>query len=177
MKFLFRGPKTGGQTIVFVVVWASVAIAVIAAIASGDNSSASSSTPAVDNSAAPQADAPVSSVNGHWSRSLMDEPIDEAGLENYIQTGNVRCESYEDGTVRVYVTMTNNSAEHVTVNWYPRYSIVGGGIHGDGFSAAESNGFDSGETRDLVSEQHPKGVSGAVSINTCSPHFQMIESG
>jgi hypothetical protein len=73
--------------------------------------------------------------------------------------------------------MTNNSAEHVTVNWYPRYSIVGGGIHGDGFSAAESDGFDSGETRELVSAQNPKGVSGAVTIDTCSPHFQMIESG
>ena len=162
-----------------------VVIAIAVASAGGsnkkDSASASAATPgaaAADPAAqASASDGPASTVNGQWSRALLDEPIDTAGLEKYIQTGSVRCESYEDGTVKVYVTMTNNSAEHVTVNWYPRYSIVGGGIHGDGFSGAQSDGFDSGETRDLISEQHPKGVSGAISINTCSPHFQMIESG
>jgi hypothetical protein len=75
------------------------------------------------------------------------------------------------------VRMRSRSAEHVTVNWYPRYSIRAGGIHGDGFSSAQSNGFDSGEVRELISKQDPKGVAHNARIASCRPHFQMIQSG
>ena len=77
----------------------------------------------------------------------------------------------------VHVRMSNKSAEHVAVHWYPRYSIRAGGIHGDGFSSAQSSGFDSGEVRNLTVKQDPKGVKDNSKIASCRPHFQMIESG
>ena len=60
--------------------------------------------------------------------------------------------SSNDGHAIVHVTIKNRSVEHVTVNWYPRYAIRGGGIHGDRFTSAGSNGFDSGETRSVNSK-------------------------
>ena len=77
----------------------------------------------------------------------------------------------------VHVTMRNTSAEHVTVDWYPRYAIRGGGIHGDGFGSVGSNGFESRETRSLNAKQTPKGVRKFTRLAWCRPHFQMIESG
>jgi hypothetical protein len=59
----------------------------------------------------------------------------------------------------------------------PALRIRAGGIHGDGFSSAESNGFDSGETRSLNAKQSPKGVRKFTRLAWCRPHFQMIESG
>jgi len=44
--------------------------------------------------------------------------------------------------VLIHVRMKNTSAEHLTVNWYPRYLIARGGWHGEGFSSTESDGFD-----------------------------------
>jgi hypothetical protein len=73
--------------------------------------------------------------------------------------------------------MRYTSAEHVTVNWYPRYSIRAGGVHGDGFSSAQSDGSDAGEVRELITKQDPKGVKDNSRIASCRPHFQMIQSG
>ena len=98
-------------------------------------------------------------VRGVFVRSAYDGTLDQAGLKKYIKTPRqyVWC-AWQDGKVLVHVRMKNTSAEHVTVNWYPRYAIRAGGIHGDGFSSAQSNGFDSGELRNLTAKQDPKGV-------------------
>jgi hypothetical protein len=116
-------------------------------------------------------------IPGVFVRNAYDGTLDQAGLKRYIRTSNVWCAWSNDGHVIVHVTMKNASAEHVTVDWYPRYAIRAGGIHGDGLSAAESNGFDSGETRSLHSKQSPKGVRKFTRLAWCRPHFQMIESG
>lgn len=117
-------------------------------------------------------------VRGAFVRGAYDGTLDQAGLKKYIKTPQayVWC-AWQDGKVLVHVRMKNTSAEHVTVNWYPRYSIRGGGVHGDGFSGAESDGFDSGEVRNLTSKQDPKGVKDNSRISKCNPHFQMLQSG
>jgi hypothetical protein len=117
-------------------------------------------------------------VRGVFVRNAYDGTLDQAGLKKYIRTPNsyVWC-AWQDGKVLVHVRMKNTSAEHVTVNWYPRYSIRAGGIHGDGFSSAQSSGFDSGEVRNLTVKQDPKGVKDNSKIASCRPHFQMIKSG
>ena len=116
-------------------------------------------------------------VRGVFVRTPYDGTIDTGHLKRYIKTPQryVWC-AWQDGKVLVHVRMKNTAAEHVTVNWYPRYSIRRGGVHGDGFSAAQSNGFDAGEVRDLTAKQDPKGVKDNSRIATC-PHFQMIQSG
>jgi len=118
----------------------------------------------------------IGKVTGTFTRSAYDGTLDTAGLKRFIKTSYVWC-AWQDGKVIVHVRMKNTSSEHVTVNWYPRYAILNGGIHGDGFSAAASNGFDSGEVRQLISKQDPKGVRENTRISLCRPHFQMIESG
>jgi len=115
-------------------------------------------------------------VRGVFVRSAYDGTIDQGHLKHYIRTTNVWC-AWQDGKVLVHVRMSNRSAEHVTVNWYPRYAIRAGGVHGDGFTSAGSNGFDSGEVRQLISKQDPKGVKDNSRIASCRPHFQMIQSG
>jgi hypothetical protein len=101
-----------------------------------------------------------------------------ASLRRYIKTPEayVWC-GWQDGKVIVHVRMRNTSAEHLTVNWYPRYLIARGGWHGEGFSSVQSNGFDSGEVRNLNSKQDPKGVKDGARIASCRPAFQRIESG
>ena len=116
-------------------------------------------------------------ILGVFVRGPYDGTIDQSGLKRYIRTTNVWCAWSNDGHVIVHVTMKNASAEHVTVNWYPRYAIRAGGIHGDWFSSAQSNGFDSGETRSLNAKQSPKGVRKFARLAWCRPLFQMIESG
>ena len=115
-------------------------------------------------------------VGGVFVRGAYDGTLDQGHLKRYIKTSNVWC-AWQDGKVLVHVRMKNTSAEHVTVNWYPRYAIRAGGIHGDGFSSAQSNGFDSGELRNLTAKQDPKGVKDNSRISKCYPHFQMIKSG
>jgi len=100
-------------------------------------------------------------ILGVFVRGPYDGTIDQAGLKRYISTTNVWCAWSNDGHVIVHVTMKNRSIEHVTVNWYPRYAIRGGGIHGDGFSSAESNGFDKGETRSRRACLSSRGSRGA----------------
>jgi len=82
----------------------------------------------------------------------------------------------QDGKVLIHVRMKNTSAEHLTVNWYPRYLIARGGWHGEGFSSTESR-LRSGEVRNLTSKQDPKGVRDNSRIASCRPAFQMIKSG
>ena len=125
------------------------------------------------------ADGPIrGKVRGVFARSAYDGTLDTAHLKRYIKTPSqyVWC-AWQDGKVLVHVRMKNTAAEHVTVNWYPRYSIKRGGVHGDGFSSAESEGFDPGEVRNLTSKQDPKGVQDYTPIASCRPHFQMIQSG
>jgi hypothetical protein len=129
-------------------------------------------------SSAGAADPITGKVRGVFVRTPYDGTIDQGHLKRYIKTPQryVWC-AWQDGKVLVHVRMKNTAAEHVTVNWYPRYSIRRGGVHGDGFSAAQSNGFDAGEVRDLTAKQDPKGVKDNSRIATCRPHFQMIQSG
>lgn len=97
-------------------------------------------------------------------------------LDDMVITSDVWC-GWRDDKVIVHVTMTNSSAEHVTVNWHPSYKIYGGSSHGTGLTSEESSGFDSGETRDLESEQSPEGVSQGSEISSCYPSFATVTSG
>jgi hypothetical protein len=129
-------------------------------------------------SSALAADSITGRVRGHFVRSAYDGTLDTGKLKRYIKTPQsyVWC-AWQDGKVVVHVRMKNTAAEHVTVNWYPRYSIKHGGVHGDGFTSAESDGFDPGEVRNLTAKEDPKGVKDNTRIATCSPHFQMLQSG
>ena len=122
-----------------------------------------------------QASGPITGkVRGVFVRSKYDGTLDQGGLKKYIKTPGqyVWC-AWQDGKVLVHVRMKNTSA----VNWDPRYAIRAGGIHGDGFSSDQSNGFDAGEVRNLTAKQDPKGVKDNSRISKCYPHFQMIKSG
>jgi hypothetical protein len=118
-------------------------------------------------------------VRGTFNRAgLHGFMIGGDNLRRYVKTPAryVWC-GWQDGKVLVHVRMKNTSAEHLTVNWYPRYLIARGGWHGEGFTSVESDGFDSGEVRNLTSKQDPKGVKDNTRIASCRPTFQMIESG
>jgi hypothetical protein len=117
-------------------------------------------------------------VRGVFVRSAYDGTLDSGNLKRFVKTPRsyVWC-AWQDGKVLVHVRMKNTAAEHVTVNWYPRYTIRRGGIHGDGFTSAQSDGFDAGEIRNLTVKQDPKGVQDYTPIARCYPHFQMIQSG
>lgn len=93
-------------------------------------------------------------------------------LKEFIRTSNAWC-AWRGDTLLVHVRMTNESSEHVTVNWYPSYTIRGGGEHG---SRLQIDGFAAGETRDLIAEQHPPVPRGSW-IGECKPSFFLIESG
>jgi len=60
---------------------------------------------------------------------------------------------------------------------HPTYTIRGGGAHGEGLTSVQSNGFDSGEVRQLIAKQDPKGVRDGARLGVCKPSFQTIESG
>jgi hypothetical protein len=159
-----------------------LALLLIGAATGGTSGTSGGSQPASQSAAsgasAPKRTAPAvtGKVRGYFSRGLLDGGLDQADLAKYIRTSNVWC-GWKDGKVVVHVTMRNDSAEHVTIYWNPRYTIRAGGIHGDGLTAAEDDGFDSGETRSLISEQQPKGVAAGKPLASCSPHFEMINSG
>jgi hypothetical protein len=118
-------------------------------------------------------------LRGVFNRSgVQGVMVGGENLRRYVKTpeAQVWC-AWQDGKVLVHVRMKNTSAEHLTVNWYPRYHIARGGWHGEGFSSAQSHGFDSGEVRNLTAKQDPKGVKVGSRIDSCRPAFQMIESG
>ncbi|MFN0155519.1 MAG: hypothetical protein ACKVUT_14190 [Gaiella sp.] len=97
-------------------------------------------------------------------------------LKVYIRTSDVWC-GWRDETVVVHVRMTNESVEHVTVNWHPSYVIRGGAEHGAGLGSIQDDGFDAGQTRVLVAEQQPEGVAPGAALSECKPSFFLIESG
>jgi hypothetical protein len=156
-------------------------IIIIAAASSGGSDSekpAAPAQPTTTTRSEPQPPPYQGRISGTFARGQYDGTLDEAELKDYITTGNVWCAWKTDSDkVVVHVRMTNTSAEHVTVDWYPRYSIQGGGVHGDGFGVVQSDGFDSGEVRELLTEQDPKGIDSFTPLASCAPHFQMIESG
>jgi hypothetical protein len=112
-------------------------------------------------------------IRGTFHRNCL---LCEGPLKKHVKTSNVWC-AWQDGKVLIHVTMRNTSVEHLTVNWHPSYTIRGGGAHGEGFSSVQSNGFDSGELRQLVAKQDPKGVRDGARLGVCKPSFQTIESG
>jgi hypothetical protein len=97
-------------------------------------------------------------------------------LKRYVKTSNAWC-AWRGGKVLIHVTMRNAAAEHITVNWHPSYIIKRGGEHGTGLGSLESSGFDSGELRQLIAEEDPKGVRDGARIAVCKPSFYSIESG
>jgi hypothetical protein len=119
----------------------------------------------------------VGKTKGTFSRGGIDRYLLEGqGLQRYIKTTHVWC-GWQGGKVVVHVRMKNTSIQHLTVDWYPRYTIRRGGVHGDGFTAVQSNGFDRGEVRELFAWQSPKGTPRNARLASCRPHFQRIEQG
>lgn len=112
-------------------------------------------------------------VGGVFHRNCL---LCDGPLKTHIKTAKVWC-GWQDGKVLIHVQMRNTSVEHVTVNWHPTYTIRGGGAHGQGLSSVQSNGFDSGEVRQLIAKQDPKGVRDGARLGVCKPSFQTIESG
>jgi hypothetical protein len=112
-------------------------------------------------------------VAGSFARDCV---LCDRQLVRFIQTSDVWC-GWQDGKVLVHVRMRNDSVEHITVNWHPAYIIARGGEHGAGLGAAQSDGFDAGETRSLTAEQEPEGVPIGSRIAKCKPSFSIIESG
>jgi hypothetical protein len=112
-------------------------------------------------------------IRGTFHRNCL---LCEGPLKKHIKTSKVWC-AWQDGKVLIHVQMRNTSVEHVTVNWHPTYTIRGGGAHGEGISSVQSNGFDSGEVRQLIAKQDPKGVKDGARLGLCKPSFETIQSG
>jgi hypothetical protein len=152
------------------------AVVVVGIVVASSHKSKDSSSSAESFAAEPVAattDAVMGQVSGSFHRDCL---LCDGPLKSRIETSDVWC-GWQGGDVIVHVTMTNNSVEHVTVNWHPSYTIAGGGEHGTGLSAEESDGFDAGETRELESHQSPEGVASGSAIGVCKPSFSTIDSG
>jgi len=118
-------------------------------------------------------DAVVGRVDGTFRRDCL---LCDSRLVAYVRTSAAWC-GWSAGEVVVHVRMRNTSAEHLTVDWHPSYVIENGGEHGAGLSSVQSDGFDPGETRDLLARQSPKGVAEGSPIETCKPSFSDVRSG
>jgi len=147
-----------------------VLVIAIAAISSIGKHGGGEPASAPDNAAA---DAVVGRVDGVFRR---DCPVCDHRLVAYVRTSGAWC-GWSGGEVVVHVRMRNTSAEHLTVDWHPSYVIENGGEHGAGLSSLQSDGFDAGETRDLLARQSPKGVAAGSPIETCKPSFSDVRSG
>jgi hypothetical protein len=156
--------------------WIGIAVAVLILIGiianHGDGKSDSASVDAAS-AAAVNDDVVSGRINGRFKRDCF---LCSGNMQSYIDTSDVWC-GWDGDNVIVHVLMTNNSVEHVTVNWHPSYTIVGGGEHGTGLTSVQSDGFDSGETRDLEAHQNPNGVEPGSEIGICKPSFNTVESG
>jgi hypothetical protein len=65
------------------VLWIGIAVVAVIAIAAGNSGSKKASSSSSSEAFAPAASAtPVSTVTGRWSHAMMDEPLDEANLED-----------------------------------------------------------------------------------------------
>jgi len=104
---------------------------------------------------------------------------DEAHLARKMAYRNVWCAwSKKDKHVIVHVTMQNRSVEHVTAYILPKYTLAGGGVHGNGFLSRQSKGFDSGEVRSLYLDAGaPKGARPFARIGKCIPELSQVDSG
>ncbi len=164
-------------------VWTGILIVVAAVIVIGAFSSnndkgggSSSGRPVADAAAAEETESGsvlTGKVKGRFDRDCL---VCDQTLASYVKTSGVWC-GWRDEKVIVHVVMRNDSVEHVTVNWHPSYVIEGGTEHGAGLTAAQSDGFDAGETRVLEAEQDPEGVAADAPIAKCKPSFSVIESG
>jgi len=112
-------------------------------------------------------------IRGTFHRNCL---LCDGPLKTHIKTSRVWC-AWQDGKLLIHVRMRNTSVEHVTVNWHPTYTIRGGGAHGEGLTSIQSNGFDSGEVRELIAKQDPKGVRDGSPLGVCKPSFSTIDSG
>ena len=84
---------------------------------------------------------------------------DEAHLARKMTYRNVCAWSKKEKHVIVHVTMQNKSVEHVTAYILPKYTLAGGGAHGNGLLSRQSKGFDAGEVRSLYLDAGaPKGA-------------------
>lgn len=157
------------------VFWGVIALVVLGIIGATHNGSKDSSSDSSAAVAAADISAPTVSgkIRGSFSHACF---LCSDNMQSYIDVSNVWC-AWVDDDVVVHVTMTNGSAEHVTVDWHPSYSIEGGASHGTGLSSIQSDGFDSGETRDLEAHQSPQGVSSGTPLSECKPSFNQVESG
>ena len=97
-------------------------------------------------------------------------------LATRVGASDVWC-AWKDGTVVIHTVMTNNSIDHVTVQWQPIYTILDGGQHGDAPSALQSVELDAGETRTLLVSQSPKGVAPGAPLGLCAPAYLDITPG
>jgi hypothetical protein len=154
--------------------WLALVVGVIILIAVISNGSKDESNSGSTEAVAATSEQPLErQVGGKFHRDcfLCDGP-----LKARIDTSDAWC-AWQGDDVIVHVTMTNNSVEHVTVDWHPSFTISGGGEHGAGLTSTQSDGFDPGETRELAAHQNPEGVAPGSPIGTCKPSFSMIESG
>jgi hypothetical protein len=123
-----------------------------------------------------QTSAPADEITGRVAGTFDTEGCFGCGeLKEYIHVSDAWC-GWSGEKVLVGVTMKNTAVEHVTVDWHPSYTIVGGSEHGAGLSSLETSGFDAGETRQLVSEQNPDGLTTGT-IGKCKPSFYLVEAG
>lgn len=175
-NFWSRRSKLGKAAIIAVGVIA--AFSIIGALSSPssdsgteDKSGATAAQAATEES--PESELVTGKVEGRFNRDCL---VCDSRLKPYVSTSSVWC-GWQNGKVVVHVVMRNDSVEHLTVNWHPSYVIEGGGEHGAGLTSVESDGFDAGETRELLAEQSPEGVPADSSIEECKPSFSVIESG
>jgi hypothetical protein len=159
--------------------WIALAVIValvIAAAVAPSNDDQSSPSAAADVAATPAASDPSDAITGRVDGNFHRDCLFCGDLKPYIETSDAWC-GWKGDTLLVHVTMTNTSVEHVTVSWHPSYVIEGGTEHGAGLGSVQDDGFDSEQTRDLLAEQHPEGVSSGAVIAECKPSFSLIESG
>jgi hypothetical protein len=121
---------------------------------------------------------PKGSVRGVMTLGFVAK-YDEAHLARKMTYKNVWCAwDKKEKHVIVHVTMQNRSVEHVTAYILPKYTLAGGGVHGNGFLSRETKGFDSGEVRSLYTDAGaPKGARLFARIGKCIPELSQVDSG
>ena len=121
---------------------------------------------------------PKGAVRGVMTLGFLAK-YDESHLARKMTYKNVWCAwDKKEKHVIVHVTMQNRSVEHVTAYILPKYTLAGGGIHGNGLLSRESKGFDSGEVRSLyIDAGAPKGARLFAPIGKCIPELSQVDSG
>jgi hypothetical protein len=156
---------------------AFVVIAIVGVIVGGnDEKSESPSSMAREAGAGAAEESATGVVTGKIGGKFDRDCLACSDLKRYIATSDVWC-GWRGDAVIVNVRMTNRSVEHVTVHWHPSYVIRGGAEHGAGLGSVQDDGFEAGQSRVLVAEQHPEGVAPGSAIGECKPSFFLIESG